>query len=148
MLWGCMSAEGAGEMCIVNGRVNAEAYTAIMEAFLIPSQETLYGDTSAIFQQDNASSHKAKTVMQWFKTNKIDLLEWPANSPDLNPIENVWRTMKKRLQASKPTTKMELVAELRKVWATLTCKECSDLVASMPRRICAVIRSRGHPTKY
>ncbi|GET58377.1 IS630 family transposase [Rhizophagus irregularis DAOM 181602=DAOM 197198] len=105
---------------------------------------------AAIFQQDNASIHTAKITKNWLKKNKIAIIDWPANSPDLNPIENIWKHLKDNIQARKtfPRTVSELKVALSEEWENLDCSIFEEVVASMPQRINAVLEARGRPTHY
>lgn len=88
-------------------------------------------------------------MQNFFEQQDIELLEWPGNSPDLNPIENVWYNMKRRIQELKPQNKRELQEAVVRVWHhQVTADLCQDLILSMTRRCEAVIKSRGGPTKY
>ena len=69
-------------------------YLEVLDNYLLPSLEILKsGGYEWIYQQDNTPCHKAKTVMKWFEETNVDVLQWPARSPDLNPIENLWVVM-------------------------------------------------------
>uniref|UniRef100_A0A3B1JDA5 Tc1-like transposase DDE domain-containing protein n=1 Tax=Astyanax mexicanus TaxID=7994 RepID=A0A3B1JDA5_ASTMX len=90
MIWGCMSGKGTGEMTVVNFSINAQVYIDILDSFLIPSIETdVWRIIGIIFQDDNASCHRAKTVKAFLGERHIQSMSWPANSPDLNPIEKL-----------------------------------------------------------
>uniref|UniRef100_A0A9J8C6G5 Tc1-like transposase DDE domain-containing protein n=1 Tax=Cyprinus carpio carpio TaxID=630221 RepID=A0A9J8C6G5_CYPCA len=148
MVWGAMSAAGVGPLCFIKGRVNAASYQEILEHFMLPSAEKLYGDEDFVFQHDLAPAHSAKTTGKWFTDHGITVLNWPANSPDLNPIENLWDIVKRKLRDARPNTLDELKAAIEASWASITPQQCHRLIASMPRRIEAVISAKGFPTKY
>ncbi|KAL0190876.1 hypothetical protein M9458_013574 [Cirrhinus mrigala] len=128
--------------------VNAASYQEILEHFMLPSAEKLYGDEDFIFQHDLAPAHSAKTTGKWFTDHGITVLNWPANSPDLNPIENLWDIVKRKLRDARPNTLDELKAAIEASWASITPQQCHRLIASMPRRTEAVISGKGFPTKY
>ncbi len=90
MIWSCMSGKGTGEMAVITSSINAQVYVDILDTFLIPSVERMFGDDDIIFQDDNASCHRAKTVKTFLEERHIRSMSWPANSPDPNPIENLW----------------------------------------------------------
>jgi len=81
-----MSSAGVGPLCFINSSVNAAVYQDILEHFMLPLADELCGDADFIFQQDLAPAHTAKSTKTWFNDNGISVLDWPANSPDLNPI--------------------------------------------------------------
>ncbi|QRW16926.1 DDE superfamily endonuclease [Rhizoctonia solani] len=103
-----------------------------------------------IFMQDNASSHKAHIVQDWCQENGLEVFEWPANSPDLNPIENLWDQIKRELYSYEtPASGMlELWERVQEIWDKVSAQKCQDLIECMPRRIQACIKAKGGPTKY
>lgn len=148
MIWGAMSSAGVGKLCFLKCKVTATVYQNVLEDFMIPSAEDLYGDADFIFQQDLAPAHAARSTKTWFDAHAITVLDWPANSPDLNPIENLWGIIKRKMRDTRPKNKEELTASIKEVWASITPGQCHRLIASMPRRIDAVIKAKGFPTKY
>ncbi len=88
MIWAAMSSAGVGPLCFLKSTVNAAIYQDILEHFMLRSADKLYGDADFIFQQDLAPAHTAKGTKSWFNDHGVAVLNWPANSSDLNPIEN------------------------------------------------------------
>ena len=154
MVWGCVSSRGVGSLCFLSPKttVNTEVYIDLLDAYLLPSVDKLFADDDFVFQHDLAPAHRsyktAKYLTKYLKEKRIDVLEWPCNSPDLNIIEFVWQKMKTRVQQVHLKTLEELKAVLREVWASFTQNELEEMVESMPRRIHEVIAKKGDATKY
>jgi len=94
---------------------------------------------------------KAKIVTRWFEARpNITLIRWPGNSPDLNPIENVWSWMKRQLKEAPCTNLEQLKREILELWCQKMedCEYLRNLVESMPRRLEEVIQREGAMTKY
>ena len=100
------------------------------------------------FQHDNDPKHKAKTVSKWLGDNGIIVLMWPAQSPDLNPIENLWYEAERRLGGRKFKKEDDLFNAVKKAWAEIPKERLEKLVESMPSRCKAVIDANGYATKY
>ncbi len=148
MIWAAMSSAGVGPLCFLKSTVNAAIYQEILEHFMLPSADKLYGDADFIFQQDLAPTHTAKGTKSWFNDHGVTVLDWPANSPDLNPIENLWGIIKRKMRETRPNNADELKATVKETWASIPPQQCHKLITSMPRRIEAVIKVKGAPTKY
>ena len=86
MFWGCFSINGPGSLVPVEGMMNSKAYLQIIKRKVCRELSDLH--SRAIFQQDSAPCRKAKMTTNCFRKMKITVLDWPGNSPDLNPIEN------------------------------------------------------------
>ncbi len=119
-----------------------------LEHFMLPSADKLYGDADFISQQDLAPAHTANGTKSWFNDHGVTVLDWPANSPDLNPIENLWGIVKREIRDTRPNNADELKATVKETWASIPPQQCHKLITSMPRRIEAVIKAKGAPTKY
>ncbi len=148
MIWATMSSPGVVPLCFLKSTVNAAIYQDIFEHFMLPSADKLYGDADIIFQQDLAPAHTAKGTKSWFNDHGFTVLDWPANSPDLNPIQNLWGIVKRKMRVTRPNNADELKAAIKATWAFITPEQCHRLIASMPRRTDAVIHAKGGTAKY
>ena len=99
---------------------------------------------------DNAPFHRGHTVNNDKDHNEVTSMEWPAQSLDLNIIENIWLYMKRELQKSAVdiTTKNDLLREIQSVWRNIELDYIRDLYQSIPDRLNNVIEMKGHLTKY
>ncbi len=148
MIWAAMSSAGVGPLCFLKSTVNAAIYREILEHIMLPSADKLYGDADFIFQQDLAPAHTAKGTKSWLNDHGVGVLDWPANSPDLNPIENLWGIVKRKMRDTRPNNADDLKAAIKATWASIPPQQCHKLITSMPRRIEAVIQAKLAPTKY
>jgi transposase len=141
MVWGCYSGKvGRGGLYFLprNVTMNGERYKKVLAEHLVPFMELHQVKT---FMQDGAPCHTSKLVMDSLKKQKLNVLEWPGNSPDLNPIENCWSFMKKKLKEGHTITSLpKLIAAIKRMWVRDIPKEYfQKLSASMPRRLQMVI---------
>ncbi len=90
MIWGAMSSAGVGPLCFLKTNDTAPVCHEILEHFMLPSADQLFKDADFIFQQDLAPAHTAKSTKSWLNDHGVGMLDWRANPPDLNPIENLW----------------------------------------------------------
>lgn len=153
MVHGMFSWLGAGKLTQIHGLMDRFMYRDILQAGLIPTIQAcgiLPGMPQAediIFQQDNDPKHKSKLLKTWFADKKIHLLDWPSQSPDLNPIENLWAIIKRRLaKRPRPRSVQELWTNIQEEWANISVETCQNLIESMPRRIAECIKQKGRPT--
>ena len=98
---------------------------------MLASVEKLYGDEDLIFHHNLAPAHSAKTTGKWFTDHGITVLNWPANSPDLNPIENLMDIVKRKLRVTRPNTVGEFKATIEASWASITPQQSHRLIAPM-----------------
>ncbi len=150
MVWGCFCNKGTGSLYVVDGTMNQVQYKTVLETKFLPQAKRWFKKKKFIFMQDGAPCHKAKTVMKFLAEKKIKVLPWPGNSPDCNPIENLWAIVKEKLKKKKITTREQLILEVNRIWNDDVSikKTCKKLIKSMPRRIKSVIKSKGYYTKY
>ena len=151
MVWGCMGWNGVGKLVEVQGRMDAEQYCEILDEGMEESFEQLeMAQNQRYFQQDNDPKHTSKKADKWFSDNNITPLVWPAQSPDLNPIEHLWQQLKAKLQHydTPPKGVHELWDRVAEEWVNIPPETCQRLIESMPRRIQAVLKAKGGHTKY
>ncbi|KAK3569879.1 hypothetical protein QTP86_006755 [Hemibagrus guttatus] len=108
MVWGCFAASGPGRLAVINGTMNSAVYQKILKENVWPSVCDLKLKRTWVLQQDNDPKHTSKSTSEWLKKNKMKTLEWPSQSPDLNPIEMLWHDLKKVVHARKPSNVAEL----------------------------------------
>ncbi len=140
--------EKVAPLCFLKTNVTAPIYQDILEHFMLPSADQLFKDADFIFQQDLAPAHTAKSTRSWLNDHGVTVLDWPVNSPDLNPRENLWGIVKRKMSNKRPKNADELKATVKETWASIPPQQCHKLITSMPRRIEAVIKAKGAPTKY
>ena len=147
-MWGSIAWNGVREMDFIDGIMTKEVYMDILERKLRSSAKKLKLGKKWIFQQDGDPKHTAKIVKKWLQDKKIKVLNWVAQSPDLNPIEHIWSVVKKRIALRKPTNIADLRAIAEQEWNSIEPSVVRNLVESMPRRIQSVIDAKGGPTRY
>ncbi len=122
---GCISAYGMGSLNVLEGTMNAERYIKVLEQHMLPSRWL-------VFQQDNAKPHTAAITTAWF-LSRVRVLNWPAYSPDLSPIENIWCIIKRKIHQRWPQTFQQLETYIRQKWGQIQTPKLLKLIASLPR---------------
>jgi hypothetical protein len=164
MVWGCFWDDGRTNLYIMDRDFesqkhgySANSYLEVLDAEVGPWYQRL--DPGYIFMQDNASIHTAKKVKEWFAKHGVEnITDWPPYSPDLNPIEHIWWTLKKRVfemfpdivtdRSESEHARQQLESALQAAWDTIDKKDFDCLYKSMPDRIEACIKAKGWHTKY
>lgn len=149
MVWAAFSFYGRTPLCWISTKMTSEKYVELLEEVLIDFGEQQPTD-EWIFQQDNAAIHKGSLVTTWFTEKNIKVLDWPALSPDLNPIENLWGILARAVYGGRKqyTTVSELKSSIKKAWTDIEQSKLENLVLSMKDRLIEVISKNGSSTKY
>lgn len=154
MAWACMAASGTGSMVFIDeitddhsSIMNSTVYINILRANISTNARKLIGRRFWL-QQDNDPKHKSKATTDFLKQQKWKILEWPSQSPDLNPIEHMFHILKTKMADTCPANKAELKRVTIDAWNSINESTCKTLVHSMQRRLTAVIANKGYATKY
>ena len=147
LVWGSFRHDGTGLIVQIKNTFNSDKYISMLEETVKPFvKENM--PRNFCFQQDNSLVHPAKKVKTWLKKNRFKTIDWPAQSPDLNPIENIWAIVKRRLAKKKCTNTNQLYENFAQEWNGLSQKICNNLIISMPKRMKEVIYRFGYPSSY
>lgn len=161
MVWGCIWGRNKGPLIpIFEKSVNRWVYISVLEDSLKDVYQEVHNTLGdPVFQQDNAKIHTAKDTMAWFEEHNIQVMKWPANSPDMNPIEHVWKRLKERMHKRFPEihktpggpakVRSALAEALVETWREeIEGDFLEKLWESMPQRVAALLEAKGWYTKY
>ena len=102
-----------------------------------------------IFKLDGAPCHKSKFTMSFLEDHGVPVMDWPGNSPDLNPIKNMWEAMKQKIEEKQPSSLQDLINKIKHVWCLETSPEfCKKVARSMPGRLQKVLDNDGWSIGY
>ena len=151
-LWSCITYEGVGYIVKIDTILDQHLYKNILKDDLMDTIEDYRMEKrEVIFQHDNDPKHTASSVKEWLSNQEFKVLEWPAQSPDLNPIENMWAILKKRLYRDyegPPKGMIEHWKRIVEVWYKITKEECQNVIDTMPDRCREVIAKKGYWIEY
>jgi transposase len=149
MYWGCFSWYGTGPLVSLSSNVTGASYVKILRDYVLPTIKDFPGNADRgrpLFQQDNAKPHTAKVTKKFLKDNNIRVMDWPPQSPDLNPIENIWHELKNSVRRKvKPSNLDELDDLIQEAWREIPPELCRRLIISMTNRVNACIVAEGDP---
>jgi transposase len=139
MVWGAIGFNFKSALILVNGSIDALQYQAIIaQSGVIAQMDALYGVNCWVFQDDGASPHRAKSTRQFLAQQCLTLssnLHWPAHSPDLNVIENVWAIMKSEIGQCHCETPEDLWRVAQEAWEHISIELVNNLIASFQYRL-------------
>lgn len=149
MVWGAFSAHGTLSLAFPSTRMDSIEYQGVLTEKLLPYLKR-FRRFPFTYQQDNAAIHVSRSTKDWFQAKKVQIMDWPACSPDCNPMENMWGILVRRVYAD--NTQYDTVADLKKAilkhWAEIDQKVIQNLVNSMPNRIFMLISKKGNVIDY
>ena len=151
MVWGAMPYDGVGPLTVVVSSITGKAYRQTLQKHFLPLVvSTRHRKKETILEDDNATVHRANLAKAWKKRNNLKCMEWPAQSPDLNPIENLWMTLKRTVSARNPSPAniTELKEVVEEEWKRIPLIHVQKLVKSMSTHVKMVIKAKGFATRY
>jgi transposase len=149
MVWGAFSYRRKFPLLEISTKMNSSAYINVLETSLCQNGSD-WLEKNFKFQQDNAAVHTSRLTKSWFTQKNINLLDWPACSPDLNPIENLWSIISRRVyeNGKQFSSTNELRNAIFKAWIEIELEILQKLVKSMKKRIFDLIKQNGGHTLY
>lgn len=149
-LWGCFARNGFGAAYTFVENLNADVLCTIYEQALRPSIKKLFGaaDRNWVLLEDNDPKHTSQKAQKWRKDNSVERIHFPTQSPDLNPIENLWSILKHNIAKHEPKSLKDLQNIMCRQWKALPVRLCAKLADSMPDRIQQVIAANGDYILY
>jgi len=154
MVWAGIALFGKTEIAFVKGRQTAADHIKTLEEYLVPfidGIEEIEPDIKCRLMQDNASIHTAGVTKKWLAEQTFDVLEWPAKSPDLNPIENAWSQLARIIydNGRKQYDSLEALKEaILSAWEQLDMGYIERVINSVPKRLVKCIRAKGDKIDY
>ena len=146
-VWGSISYQGKVGFHSFQNIMNSDYYVDILENNLIENAQRQFNGKWRL-QQDNDPKHRSATTKRWLADNVPAIMDWPSNSPDLNPIENMWNIMKRRIEKRKPKNINDLKTYIDEEWEHIEKDLVINLIDSMKNRCRLVIESKGERIKY
>jgi transposase len=147
MCWGAVSCRFKSKLSIVESTMTADRYIEVLQGYLL-EKNSEFLISRDIFQQDNASCHTARVTKDYLAKKNIAVLPWPASSPDLNPIENIWAILKQNVERRPVKSKSELIPVILEEWNKIDLNLIRKTIESMPRRLTQVIERGGKKCDY
>lgn len=149
-IWAGISKKGPTPACIFEGIMDASLYCTILRQTLLPFiQEKFPPPSSHRLMQDNDPKHTSLAARQFFTETGVNWWRTPPESPDMNPIENLWHELKEYMRREiKPKNKEQLIQGISQFWATVSVHKCCRYIGHLRKVLPKVIEKHGDTTGY
>lgn len=149
-VYGAFCEAGFGKLTVFTGNLNAVRMNELYKSTLLPTAKKYYGNDNSkwLLLEDNDPKHKSRLCTAWKEEKGIEQMDWPPQSPDCNPIENVWAIIKARLKGKKFNNTKQLSSFIIRQWNSFPRSYAENLSKSMPSRCVRVIEKEGEWIKY
>ena len=151
MVWGAINADFKSELVVIDGNLTAQRYVnEVLRPILLPLLNGHGGRNQMTFQHDNATPHSARLTRQFLADSGVNVMQWPAMSPDMNCIKHLWDILGRRVSqhVPRPETREQLIEVLQHYWNVLPPRDIHALVMSMPQRLRECLAANGGHTRY
>jgi hypothetical protein len=143
MVWAAIGRGYKSKLVFIQGNLDSQRYVEMLNGEGIFEDMKTHLGENFHFQQDGAPAHRSRFTVAWI-TERVNLIpDWPPNSPDLSPIENVWGLLKTRVAARNPQNIAELKIILMDEWEKLSQDTIDSLIDSIPKRFKLAIENQG-----
>ena len=151
MAWGAIWSDGRSDLVECEANINSAKYVLILhEGLLAIMSSGKMNKVNSLFMEDGVPCHSARATQLWLSRNEKNKLTWSSQSPNMNPIENLWSILDRNLRKKKmkPSSKPELLALLRQTWQEIPQDDIRQLINGLPRRVLALKTAKGMSTKF
>ena len=147
-IWAGISKRGRTGICIFEGLMDAPLYIQVLQQTLLPFLQQTYPEGHR-FMADNDPKHTSNEAKDWLTANGVDWWRTPAESPDCNPIENLWHELKEyNRRVVKPTNKQQLINGIQQFWETVSIAKCVKYINHLKKVLPKVIELNGAATGF
>ena len=149
MIWAAFARNGKTNLAFITQRMNSIKYQQVLSAHLLSFGPRI-ADDNFVFMQDNAPVHSSASTKAWFSSKNINVMKWPSLSPDLNPIENLWGILSRKVyQNGRQFSSVEqLKTAIIECWEEIPLQTLGTLIDSMKNRVFEVILNKGNAINY
>lgn len=149
-VWAGICVNGKTPLHFIQGNNDAAQYILILQNTMVPAAQQLFIDNEYVLLQDSAPAHTAASTIAWLNNNNIQYIPpdvWPANSPDFNPIENIWSILDDKVRSRKVKTRGGLMRAIQEEWEKISIDTIVHVINSLPARLRKCIQTGGKYTQ-